>query len=30
VPDEIATPRDAVVGRWTRTTSVVNPTLAVA
>jgi len=29
-PDEIATPLDTVVSRWTRSTTVVNPTLAVA
>jgi cysteine synthase len=29
-PDEIAKPSDVVVGRWTRSTTVVNPTLAVA
>ena len=29
-PDEIATPTDAVVGRWTSTSTVVNPTLAEA
>jgi cysteine synthase A len=29
-PDEIAAPWDAVVGRWTRTTTVINPASAVA